>query len=64
MFHHHLKHETSWSVWHLPDGVLEWRSPSGRRHVTHPGRRIPTGTDPTGPPGHKSGPRSSPSPGT
>ncbi|WP_448003511.1 DUF222 domain-containing protein [Agromyces bauzanensis] len=48
--HHHLKHETSWSVRHLAGGVLEWTSPAGRRHLTHPGRRIPSGADTTGPP--------------
>ena len=51
--HHHLKHETSWSARHLPDGVLEWRSPAGRTHVTHPGRRIPGGTDSLAPPGRE-----------
>ncbi|WP_448005425.1 DUF222 domain-containing protein [Agromyces bauzanensis] len=55
--HHHLKHETSWSVRHLTDGVLEWRSPAGRTHVTHPGRRIPGGADSTGPPGRETGAR-------
>lgn len=40
--HHHLKHETSWSVRHLEHGALEWRSPSGRRHVTEPSMRIPS----------------------
>lgn len=48
--HHHLKHETSWSVRHLADGDLEWRSPAGRIHVTHPGRRIPSDSDSLGPP--------------
>jgi Domain of unknown function (DUF222) len=38
--HHHLKHETSWSVRHLHDGTLEWRSPAGRRHLTEPAVRI------------------------
>lgn len=49
--HHHLKHETAWSVRHAPGGVLEWTSPAGRRHVTHPGRRLPTGVDSAGPTG-------------
>ena len=40
-YHHHLKHETSWSVRHLEHGTLEWRSPAGRRHVTEPAVRIP-----------------------
>lgn len=39
--HHHVKHETSWSVRHLEGGTLEWRSPAGRRHVTEPAVRIP-----------------------
>lgn len=47
--HHHLKHETSWSARHLADGVLEWRSPAGRLHRTHPARRIPAAADPDGP---------------
>lgn len=42
--HHHLKHETSWSVRHLDGGTLEWRSPAGRRHVTEPSVRIPART--------------------
>ncbi|MRG59288.1 DUF222 domain-containing protein [Agromyces sp. CFH 90414] len=41
--HHHLKHETSWSVRQLGDGVLEWRSPSGRRHRSDPAVRIRAG---------------------
>lgn len=53
--HHHLKHETSWSVQHVSGGVLEWTSPAGRAHVTHPKRGIPvavgsSGTHSTGPP--------------
>ncbi|WP_127794687.1 HNH endonuclease signature motif containing protein [Agromyces sp. LHK192] len=47
--HHHLKHETSWTVRRATDdgygaggdydGALEWRSPTGRRHRTHPAVR-------------------------
>lgn len=48
--HHHLKHETSWSVVHRPDGVLEWTSPAGRTHVTRPANRVPHGVDSVGPP--------------
>ncbi|MGR0221516.1 DUF222 domain-containing protein [Agromyces sp. ZXT2-6] len=44
--HHHLKHETSWSVAHLGDGTLEWRSPAGRRHLTEPAVRIPAVSTP------------------
>lgn len=51
--HHHLKHESSWSMRHLPDGVLEWRSPAGRVHTTHPGRRIRGAADTTAPPGRE-----------
>jgi Domain of unknown function (DUF222) len=55
--HHHLKHETSWSVQHLAEGVMEWRSPAGRVHVTHPGGRIPNDTDSLGPPARETGGR-------
>jgi len=49
-YHHHMKHETSWSVRHLEHGTLEWCSPAGRRHVTDPAVRIPAraAPDPTG----------------
>ncbi len=40
--HHHLKHESSWTVSHLRDGVLEWRSPTGRSHTTEPARPMET----------------------
>lgn len=48
-YHHHMKHETSWSVRHLEHGTLEWRSPAGRRHITEPAVRIPAraAPDPT-----------------
>ena len=48
--HHHLKHETSWSVRHLGEGALEWRSPTGRLHRTDPAVSIPTATAPTATP--------------
>ncbi len=57
--HHHLKHETSWSVRHQPGGVLEWNSPAGRTHLTHPAGRIAGGTDSTGPAGRDPGGRRS-----
>lgn len=34
--HHHLKHETSWALRHLPGAILEWTSPTGRVHRTQP----------------------------
>ncbi|WP_156891304.1 HNH endonuclease signature motif containing protein, partial [Agromyces subbeticus] len=34
--HHHLKHETSWTLRHLPGATLEWTSPTGRIHRTQP----------------------------
>ncbi|MFE6257376.1 DUF222 domain-containing protein [Agromyces sp. NPDC057865] len=48
-YHHHLKHESSWSVRHLEHGTLEWRSPAGRQYVTGPSVRIPAraAPDPT-----------------
>ncbi|WP_430647557.1 DUF222 domain-containing protein [Agromyces sp. GXS1127] len=39
--HHHLKHQTSWSLRHREDGAIEWRSPAGRLHVTEPAMHIP-----------------------
>ncbi|MRG60877.1 DUF222 domain-containing protein [Agromyces sp. CFH 90414] len=41
--HHHLKHETAWSVRQSGAGVLRWRSPAGREHVTHPAQQVPAG---------------------
>jgi len=35
--HHHLKHAGGgWQVRALPDGGLEWTTPTGHRHVTQP----------------------------
>lgn len=34
--HHHLKHDTAWSVRHLEAGVLEWTSLTGARYRTTP----------------------------
>ena len=35
--HHHLKHAGGgWQVRALPDGGLEWITPTGHRHVTRP----------------------------
>ena len=39
--HHHLKHETSWSVRQIGAGTLDWTTPAGRRHLTHPANPIP-----------------------
>ncbi|TFC44347.1 HNH endonuclease signature motif containing protein [Cryobacterium shii] len=33
---HALKSETRWSYVHLPDGTLEWTSPTGRRFISEP----------------------------
>ena len=38
--HHHLKHETAWSLAQLPHGVLRWVSPLGRIHYTHPATQM------------------------
>lgn len=38
--HHVLKHQTDWSVEQLPNGNLEWRSPTGRTHVDRPPSRV------------------------
>lgn len=39
--HHLLK--TFWTAWHdvqLPDGAVEWTSPTGQVYTTHPGSRL------------------------
>ena len=52
--HHHLKHETSWSVRQVGGGTLEWRSPAGHTHTTHPANPIPTRPPRGGPPSDES----------
>lgn len=51
--HHHLKHDSDWRVAALPDGGLEWTSPTGSSYRTYPrdhrpltGGRPPPGADP------------------
>ncbi|MFD5214687.1 DUF222 domain-containing protein [Microbacterium sp. NPDC058345] len=34
--HHILKHHTPWHVEQLPDGLLEWTSPTGRVYIDQP----------------------------
>ena len=41
--HHHLKHDTDWSVVALPDGGLEWTSPTGATYRTYPRDHRPSG---------------------
>ena len=45
--HHHLKHESGWTVHRLPDGTTRWRSPSGHTYDKPPDQ-LPrdTTTDP------------------
>ena len=38
--HHHLKHQTGWTVVQLGEGVLEWTSPSGRKYTTEPETKL------------------------
>lgn len=42
--HHTVKHHGDWTVRQVPHsgGVLEWTSPTGRRYLVEPERRIPT----------------------
>ena len=40
--HHTIKHHGNWAVQQLPGGVLEWRSPTGRRYLVEPERRMPS----------------------
>jgi hypothetical protein len=44
--HHRLKHDSRWRLEAThPDGTLDWVSPAGRRHRTHP-TRAAAGADP------------------
>lgn len=44
--HHTIKHHGDWSVKQIPDsgGVIEWISPTGRRYLVEPERRVPVFT--------------------
>lgn len=47
--HHTLKHQTAWTVRQRGGGVLEWRSPTGRRYTDRPAatvRFVPDSDDP------------------
>ena len=39
--HHRVKHHGRWTVTQLDGGVLEWISPTGRRYLVQPERRVP-----------------------
>ncbi|RNE56755.1 DUF222 domain-containing protein [Cryobacterium tepidiphilum] len=41
-FCHRMKHLTTWTVTQGEHGVLEWTSPTGRKHITHPAVDLPT----------------------
>jgi hypothetical protein len=34
--HHHGKHDAGWTPKRLPDGTIEWTSPTGHRYVEEP----------------------------
>jgi hypothetical protein len=38
--HHHLKHETAWSLRQRAGGVIEWTSLTGKRYRTTPAREV------------------------
>jgi hypothetical protein len=47
--HHHLKHETGWTVSHDPDGTTTWTSPTGHTYTRPPDELpIDTTSDPPG----------------
>lgn len=50
--HHTVKHHGNWIVRQVPGsgGVIEWISPTGRRHLVEPERRVPTFTPAPAPP--------------
>ncbi|KAM9863564.1 HNH endonuclease signature motif containing protein [Leucobacter sp. BZR 635] len=57
--HHTLKGETAWTVRQDPKGVLEWTSPTGRKHATRPPDLLPehrTGSEPASTRKHLSSP--------
>lgn len=39
-FHHLVKTFLGWRDHQLPDGTVEWLSPTGQRYTTHPGSRL------------------------
>lgn len=39
--HHGVKHHGRWTVTQLDGGALEWISPTGRRYIVQPERRVP-----------------------
>ena len=41
--HHTIKHHGGWAVQHLPErgGAILWTSPTGRRYLVEPERRVP-----------------------
>lgn len=39
--HHHLKHDTAWTVRRTRDGTTIWTAPSGHRYTREP-ERLPT----------------------
>ncbi|HWK20336.1 MAG TPA: DUF222 domain-containing protein [Microbacteriaceae bacterium] len=45
--HHTLKHQTRWSIRQLPDGTIEWRSPTGREYRTRPAGALAPAAAPT-----------------
>jgi hypothetical protein len=56
-FCHRMKHLSTWKVSQGGNGVLEWTSPTGRRHVTHPAVDMPIPELPTAQPGEAAGPK-------
>ncbi|GAB2852147.1 DUF222 domain-containing protein [Microbacterium insulae] len=42
--HHRVKHHGGWTVAQIDSGALEWISPTGRRYVVEPERRMPVFT--------------------
>lgn len=39
--HHTVKHHGGWAIRQLDGGSIEWTSPTGRRYVVQPERRVP-----------------------
>ena len=53
--HHRLKHQTSWQVTRTSTHTLQWTSPGGRTHTSHPDILLAVPDPP--PPEHASAPQ-------
>ena len=43
--HHIVKHHGGWTLRQFENGTIEWTSPTGRRYLVEPERRVPVFRD-------------------